>query len=886
MECVRWNVKRPKKNRKRTKWHRFSNDQSERSFRVLAMAWWEGREAKEDYMAEDLLISVVAVHEQDGKVAHYLSCWSPNRLDLNHQLLIQVQVSIDTGHDSQWGVRLADDISTISLDILEEPSEHLSSPSFRKAIILLSNDSNSKEFMVFQVQLVRRSQSAALTYSEKQPCAALIRCVGEYELGSPADLFLAGGSFAFDLLAARRGAQNDDNLDFVATIGVIRRASTGFDAMAVSASTITAIGSLPISDNVHSPAEVSSYWLSDIAEKLSTFVWTLQLSDGSLMCWSVPFATTLPQHNLLVQSPDDGSFLHLESRNLVHNNSLLLGSHCTTGSSETWMQFSNATTKQELSLGTLPGSAFGCILGSGQACRKLHHQLGQDFEKDLFSSDFLGYEVFGPSHFVLSPPAVVTALYMFLKNSTVSSFLQVQQHLRWRLESYPFRDSVMIALRLLTLRSVEMYASAASSDGKTADPILLEAVTTLVRNLTSPLRFSAFFLEIGRQLEPSCFKHMYPLPDPHVQSLTDLINSILDCGCLAVSVGSLPLLEDRKHSSSLCTFILNHCLKKLTSTESNLQFPEEEAKIIPDVFRYGLKLADPNDQSLDGKVDEEDPFPKEASMLHMVHYEYGADIEEEHEGTGEFGDDRSLDPEHTGGASYFCGLSKYFDPTARASEEERVAEAATSFIERNFEELEIPDEVEEDLSAEPEQNGLDNGNFSASSSLGAIPTAAGVVARHLLDPIFTKGKPNWLEVGRISELVLGNKASTVKTLTRDHFNELIQGTTVLSFESWVTNGASAEEEVDRFLIQNLTTCSESLGTDGATAVYHLVLILLAYEEVCEDMIEEVPGLLLLSLVVGHVLGRLGDFGSKRQRETFLVKQYLSAVERLKAPSMQ
>ena len=850
--------------RRRARWHRFANDSSERAFRVLAMAWWEGREATQEYMAEDLLVAVIAVPETNGQTSHYLSCWSPSRLDLNHQLFIEIQSPVAAGQASDWGLRLSDDVTTMSLDILEEPSEHLESSPFRKAIMLLSNDSHTKEFMVFQVQLVRRSQSVALTYSEKQPCAALIRCVGEYELGSPADLFLAGGSFAFDLLAARRGTQLEDSLDFIATVGVVRRGAVGFDAMALSASTISAIGSIPLSDSVHSPAEVSSYWLSDIAEKLSTFVWTLQLSDGSLLCWSVPFAQNLAQHRMLVQSSAKGAMAaHFGSQTPVHSHSLLLGIHCTTGSTDMWMQVSTLATKTELALGPLPGSAFGCVLGSGQACRKLYR--GEDFDKKVFGPDFANFDLFGPSNFVLYPPAVVTALYMFLKNASMSSFLQVQDHLRWRLKLYPFSDSVMISLQLLALRSVEMYASSSkrSEESNRSHRVLLESVTNLVRNLTSPLKFSSFFLEIGRQLEPSCFNYLFPLPDPRIQQLTELIDSILDHGCLEIAVAALPLLEDSKHSTSLCTFILNHCLRKISLP--NHSFPSEEIRIVPDVFRYGLKLADPNDEIVTPTTYDDEILPPREILPgdnmkdEAISPPYSYDD-----------DDSENDADLSRPASsLFCGIGRMFEPTnKKANVEMKVAEAATSFIEHNFE--------DDGFINQTEEGGSSHDNASESSS-STSPTASGVVARHLLDPIFTKGKPQWNEVSRIAEAVLGNKQSTLQSCSEDHFLRLLKQTTIKSYESWVSNGSSAQEEVDRFLRQNLRSCMK-MG-ESLTPVYDLVFTLLAYEKVCEDMDVEVPGLLLIALITGHVLDRLPVFEDLAliTRKFFLVKRYTEAV---------
>ena len=849
--------------RKRPRWHRFSNDLNERSFRVVAMAWWEGRtDAKEDFMAEDLLVSVVAVSQggQDALTAHYLSCWSPSRLDLQHQLFRQVSKEPHIGHDSQWGIRLADDIFSVSISILEEPTEHgtASQGSPRKAMILLSNDSLAKDFMVFQAQLVRRSQSSAVTYSEKQPCAALIRCVGEYNLGYPSDLFLAGGSFAFDLLSTRKGTNQSDLLDYVATIGAIRRGSTGFDAIAVSASEVFAIESVPLPSCSHSHfVEVTTYWLSEVAAMLHTFVWTLQLSDGSLICWSVPFCATVEDHAALVQNVSSAKGLWTtegDCQTLVESCNLLLGSLCKTGSTETWMQLSSTTSKQEFPLGPLPGSDSGVVLVSGQMCRKLHRQLGQDFEKDDFSADFLGYEIFGPCDFLLFPPAIVSALYMFLQNPDA---VHVKQHLLWRLGSYPFLDSAIIVLRLLALRAVEIHASTSSSNRS-----VLKSVTMLVRDLVSPLKFATFFLELGRQLEPKCFDHLHPLPDPHMQELSDLINTILESGCLEISVASLPLLEDRLHSSALCTFILNHCLHKLTIPSGQI-FPEEEARITPDVFRYGLKLSDPDGYDEELNTDQLSEAINDSMANDSIRSQRNECIQ----------DDEETPYTESNGASYFCGLSKFFGPSRRPNIEKKATMDAASSTSDNGFDFDVNDDVE---LVKPLTN------EGPASIVSPSPTAAGVVARHMLRPIFTKGLPDWPEVGRISELVLGSRASIsgVKSCSDEHFFALLKQTKVSAFESWVPKGASASEEVDRFLIQNLTICPQALTIDAAKAAYELVFVLLAYEDVCEDMHEEVPGLLLLTLVVGHCVDCVQIFTEGNRGESFLIKRFRKALHRL------
>lgn len=67
------------------KWHLFGNEMEEKSFRVIAMAWWEGIESTIDdhHLCDDLLIAIIQLHykEDQGSTsgAYYLACWSQRR---------------------------------------------------------------------------------------------------------------------------------------------------------------------------------------------------------------------------------------------------------------------------------------------------------------------------------------------------------------------------------------------------------------------------------------------------------------------------------------------------------------------------------------------------------------------------------------------------------------------------------------------------------------------------------------------------------------------------------------------------------------------------------------------------------------------------------------
>ncbi len=184
----------------------------------------------------------------------------------------------------------------------------------------------------------------------------------------------------------------------------------------------------------------------------------------------------------------------------------------------------------------------------------------------------------------------------------------------------------MMALRLLIFRSVESLAkihqkhSIEGSDVSESTLLLsLEvfAVTVdAVRSCTTNLQFASLFLEVGRQIEPSCMSHLFPLPlsgkhaskSPtpekggdrldkfNARTVVDLFTLCVDEGALAASVSALPLMTSKDQARHYCAELLDEAIDSFVSNthSRNVRYDktEEERRVIGDIFRFGMKLED------------------------------------------------------------------------------------------------------------------------------------------------------------------------------------------------------------------------------------------------------------------------------------------------------
>jgi hypothetical protein len=228
-------------------------------------------------------------------------------------------------------------------------------------------------------------------------------------------------------------------------------------------------------------ADTSKYWLSDVlcqsrlgakdgvsSGDMDAFVWAIELVNGEFFCWSVPF---LCEHrsevSIIVCSVSFSfastycliCFCFLTCQKIPRNPSpllsefkiakpkglappslvckrnsrnaqagFMLGVVCHIGNASDWIEQTTSLNQSDLSMGQVPASNFGCVLSAGQTSKKLHRSIPGDFDADAFASDFLDYEIFSPSDFIMAPPAFVPSLYsLFLEAAHLRSELPVME---------------------------------------------------------------------------------------------------------------------------------------------------------------------------------------------------------------------------------------------------------------------------------------------------------------------------------------------------------------------------------------------------------------------------------------------------------------------------
>lgn len=240
--------------------------------------------------------------------------------------------------------------------------------------------------------------------------------------------------------------------EFVLTLGVVR-SSGGIEALCLSYNGRSWFSPVVDAD------EVSKLWLSDVVcwsrlydkKKVTlipvdSFNWVIELLNGELYCWSVPFlAESGCDDGEALQPRDmyDLAFLVGEASkgevvskpkglappsmvckrpNRETKRRYLLGTLTHIGSSSDWMQQSSYGCRVDTNLGSVPQSSFGCILRAGQSSKRLYRPATGDIDTDLFAKDFMCSEVYKSSEFTMTPPAFLPSLYtMFVEAAYIRS---------------------------------------------------------------------------------------------------------------------------------------------------------------------------------------------------------------------------------------------------------------------------------------------------------------------------------------------------------------------------------------------------------------------------------------------------------------------------------
>jgi hypothetical protein len=829
----------PRQTRIHPTWHRFASDAEETSFQVTAMSWWEGsekQEAGDRMLHDDLVVATVCVGSGKGKV-HYLACWSKKRLAVGDQLIRDWSKP-----SSSWGIRLKKDFCPTRLDLLLQPLSYSASKASRKAVVLLADDSRSTVYQIYQLQVASRRNSGAQP-SVRSLCEVLTRRAAQGSIGGGAHLFVAGCSFAYDLNSVDSTGKFDA---FVATLGAIRQSEGGMDALALSTTDVTHI--VPIvedslsCDRDSKDSEVSAYWLSEgdtVRRGNDAFVWTIHLLSGKLLAWVVPCISDEADHaTLSISMTVPGS--HSHGSVSAHPKRMSLGIVCPAGNAAQWMLLSASTTGTEFPIGPLRPSSFGSMVGISQDCHKLHRSVGEDFETHIFRSDFLMHEFFCPGIFGLYSPNFLPLLYsslfdFVLDDASATNHEEiVDQIVRSKLANGTCFESSMVALQLLSLRLVERVAVLNRRNGDTGLQLVKGMFRTLVhttRQHTRPLQFAGLFLEVGRQLEPSCFTHLFPLPTlhghkRHWESLEEMFDGMLAQGSVSLAIAALPLFSTYDSTLYMCSSLFHLCLARLDHAlqfdRENLVNLKDERECLGDIFRYGIKLEDTGSVgwetvSVDMYSDEDDD------------------------------DDQNRRQQY----SIFCGLSRWLGMRLFTKKEEStiVDAAAAAFIVDGF--------YESGLSGRSNDH---KHSYTAVSyhELSNDETFADIVSGYILRNAFSRKQKTycWADTAMIAAILIGDSSSGFRLASRAAIVELLGGTPTSVLDEFVSSHELGAGGYAKILSQSISQCEEQVDQTQAGHFLDLVLILLGRLALSNGSRVQTAGLLFLAIVTGHVANRI------------------------------
>eukprot|EP00980_Cylindrotheca_fusiformis_P001288 scaffold333_cov133-Cylindrotheca_fusiformis.AAC.14 len=912
------------------RWRQFGTPSEEGSFAVVSMAWWEGNGSKKAEENEDFLLAIV----QSRTGRQYLSCWSPKRLGMRHQLLKPMETDENKveSQASPLGIPLMKNIKATSLSILAEPhSKNKAVKQSRRAVVFVSStDTNASEvnYVTFQLQLCKKEENG----SEKRSIMILARNVisgilkdGTRSVGPISSVYLAGASFRFDLKNPVGVTRTPGGLEVIS----LDSANRAWTAPVISAD------------------EVSKIWLIDIVHggnrRLDSFVWAVELLNGDLFCWSVPS---------LLGSPDgDAEEFHLswlikdskidrpkglrpptlvckrESRN--EKKRFLLGILSHVGTSSNWMQQSSAGCQTDIAMGPVPRSSYGCGLRAGQGSKNVNRAAVGGFSGEEFSTNILNAELFGPGEFLMTPPAFVPSLYsMFVEaaylrtevavieeckaeessgvlNEESTRILNIERHIHSRLTTSPNKDAVVMALRLLILRTVEMLAYVHRKDTKEQSDAsrsslllamaLFSEVVDAVRKCATNLQFASLFLEVGRQVEPSCLVHLFPLPEGRIRmdgslnrtnakTVVDLFSLCVQEGSLLASASALPLLGSRLQSRNYCDLLMARSIETFVdnTSSSNCKFDrtEEERRVIGDIFRFGIKLEDAamfEDKLKTAEEKKESCEPSdveehgnEASMRKRSDSDFSNDDNDKSDSSGsDFSDDSSdgnIEPNalcNIDRSNKMMGVFSMF--SEKKEEEEAIRRSALNFIGSNGAKpsLDFLNVIEEDN---------DDKNKSVEKDLKSMGgLVGGALVELLLSP---KTDCPWKSMASLSRMLL-QETFEVDVSIFSKVAGRIDGDEVDEMIPDLHPDLRAGDAMDRFaefLVTETGQCGNQINESEANTVLNLALFLLQRLEKFRLPRKQsfvTAGLVTVGLVAACVVGREQELLATLREDCFM-----------------
>lgn len=248
-------------------------------------------------------------------------------LDQANQMMVRWRNTIKSRASPTWGIRLPAGFNPSSISLLADPlfankveSSDDDEGLYRRAMLLLCNDDNNEDgSSITNYQMYQLEVDSDGTHDDSQETRFVVKakkCSDGQLLeteSSPrapvSGVFLASASFDFDSVTSEssrslNGDSKDSSATFHAAVGIIRSPCEGLEAVLITGEGVhdrkEIISGAGDAFTARPSSEVSSYWHShtipfDPSPKNenkrleSFFVWSFELCDGSMICWSVPY---------------------------------------------------------------------------------------------------------------------------------------------------------------------------------------------------------------------------------------------------------------------------------------------------------------------------------------------------------------------------------------------------------------------------------------------------------------------------------------------------------------------------------------------------------------------------------------------------------------------
>lgn len=276
------------------RWKLFSNVNDEHRFRVVGMTWWECNN-------DDFLLAVVQYATIDTL---QLVCWARKSIGFGSQLLTESTAKEEGKNDnaSEYGVSLPPGFRVHSMSMIRDPINALPggrSSSSNRALLLLAyvscdeGVSCSVNYALYQLQATSPQRKYELVSARKTAHGSIPLQLGTSPDFSAAEsvngIFLAGGSFLFDLDKSHIPPLQDAPYDAIAVIGIMT-IFQGLVAVCVNQTEPILYRPSLLGNARDGRHLIVSYWLScTISSRYgSRIAWNIVQNDGNVYCWSVP----------------------------------------------------------------------------------------------------------------------------------------------------------------------------------------------------------------------------------------------------------------------------------------------------------------------------------------------------------------------------------------------------------------------------------------------------------------------------------------------------------------------------------------------------------------------------------------------------------------------